>query len=65
MNIIKTYLNYLNECDCEASEYNEIVNGDEPKDVDATAKDIEDELMQEAKNGFKKLLKNQVHYIVH
>ncbi len=56
MNIIKTYLNYLNECDCEASEYNEIVNGDEPKDVDATAKDIEDELMQEAKKWIQKAI---------
>lgn len=38
---------YLKECGCEASEYNEVENGSEPKSVEDTIEDIEDEILEE------------------
>lgn len=49
MSIIKHYLKYLNECDCEydASDYNEITTGEEPKSIEQAKEDIEDEILDE------------------
>jgi len=34
----------LKECECDASDYNEVVTGEEPDDVPETLDDIEDDL---------------------
>lgn len=58
MNNLKRYLNYLNECECEydASDYNEVTTGEEPKPIEKAKKDIEDEILDEDKKWIQKAI---------
>lgn len=53
---MKLWEKYLYECGCEASEYNEVENGDEPKSVEDTLEDIEDEILEEDKKWIQKAI---------